>query len=149
MNSLNSLGYADKNKNYTGEVDESILASIHKRKTGALIRFAAWSGALIGGGSQSQIKIISEFAETLGLAFQIADDILDTTGNSSTLGKTPGKDEASKKATWVRVFGKEKSEQTLKALEISGRELILNGGFDSSSSEALVSLLSYAVHRTH
>ncbi len=130
-------------------INESVLASIHKRKTGALIRFAAWSGAYLAGGSESQVSTISEFAEILGLAFQIADDVLDITGDAHTLGKTPGKDEASKKATWVRLFGKDESVSRLKSLEQRGLELLQNGDINQSSAEALGALLSYAVHRKH
>jgi len=55
-----------------------------------LIRFAARSGAQLAGGSADQISTISEFAEILGLAFQIADDVLDITGDAHTLGKNSG-----------------------------------------------------------
>jgi geranylgeranyl diphosphate synthase type II len=130
-------------------IDESVLASIHKRKTGALIRFSAWSGAKLVGGTEAQVATISEYAEILGLAFQIADDVLDITGDAHTLGKTPGKDEASKKATWVRVFGKEESERRLYDLERRGLELLQNGCIKQDSAEVLGALLSYAVHRKH
>ena len=140
---------AHEKKADDNHIDESVLASIHKRKTGALIRFAAWSGAYLAGGSESQISTISEFAEILGLAFQIADDVLDITGDAHTLGKTPGKDEASKKATWVRLFGKDESVSRLKSLEQRGLELLQKGNINQSSAEALGALLSYAVHRKH
>jgi geranylgeranyl diphosphate synthase type II len=130
-------------------IDESVLASIHKRKTGALIRFAAWSGAKLVDGTEAQVATISEYAEILGLAFQIADDVLDITGDAHTLGKTPGKDEASKKATWVRVFGKEESERRLYDLERRGLELLQNGCIKQTSAEVLGALLSYAVHRKY
>jgi geranylgeranyl diphosphate synthase, type II len=139
----------DEKRADDNHIDESVLASIHKRKTGALIRFAAWSGAHLAGGSESQISTISEFAEILGLAFQIADDVLDITGDAHTLGKTPGKDEASKKATWVRLFGKDESVSRLKSLEQRGLELLQKGDINQSSAEALGALLSYAVHRKH
>ena len=131
------------------DINESVLASIHKRKTGALIHFAAWSGAQLAGGSDAQINTISEYAEILGLAFQIADDILDTTGDVHTLGKTPGKDEASNKATWVTVFGKEESERRLTLLEQRGLKLLKNNTLAEPSALALGALLSYAVHRKH
>jgi geranylgeranyl diphosphate synthase type II len=130
-------------------INESVLASIHKRKTGALIRFAAWSGAKLIGGTEAQVATISEYAEILGLAFQIADDVLDITGDAHTLGKTPGKDEASKKATWVRVFGKEESVRRLYDLERRGLELLQNGCIKQTSAEVLGALLSYAVHRKY
>lgn len=156
---LNSNDRSDKSKSENSitsdtntdelHIDESVLASIHKRKTGALIRFSAWAGAQLAGGSAEQISTITEFAEILGLAFQIADDVLDITGDAVTLGKTPGKDEASKKATWVRLFGKEESERRLVALEQRGLELLKNGSINKPPVEALGALLTYAVHRKH
>ena len=138
-----------ENASENAPIDEAVLASIHKRKTGALIRFAAWSGAKLAGGNEEQIGTITEFAEILGLAFQIADDVLDITGDVHTLGKTPGKDEASKKATWVTIFGHEESVRRLKALEQRGLELLQNGSIDFNAAKALGALLSYAVHRKH
>jgi geranylgeranyl diphosphate synthase, type II len=128
-------------------VDEATLASIPKRKTGALIRFAAWSGAKLAGASESQLKAMADFGDLLGLAFQIADDLLDVTGDAQTLGKTPGKDEASKKATWVRVFGKEESESRLIALEQNGLALLQACDLHEEAIPALAAILNYAIHR--
>jgi geranylgeranyl diphosphate synthase, type II len=130
-------------------VDEATLASIHKRKTGALIRFAAWSGAKLAGAHESQLKAMAEFGDLLGLAFQIADDLLDVTGDAQTLGKTPGKDEASKKATWVRVFGKEESQARLKTLEQNGLALLHASDLQEQAIPALAAILNYAIHRTN
>jgi geranylgeranyl diphosphate synthase type II len=131
----------------SGYIDESVLASIHKRKTGALIRFALWSGAFLAGADDTQLMTVSEYGEILGLAFQIADDLLDTTGDATTLGKTPGKDQASKKATWVTVFGVEESRTQLRELETRGLELLSTGNLNAAGCEALSALLSFAVHR--
>ncbi len=128
-------------------LDEQAVASIHKRKTGALIRFAAWSGARIAGASDKQLSAMAEFGEILGLAFQIADDLLDVTGDAQTLGKTPGKDEASKKATWVRVFGPEESRSRLRTLELTGLDLIRSQTLNEEAGLALAAILNYAIHR--
>jgi geranylgeranyl diphosphate synthase, type II len=133
--------------NGSEKVDEATLASIHKRKTGALIRFAAWSGARLAGASESQLKAMADFGDLLGLAFQIADDLLDVTGDAQTLGKTPGKDEASKKATWVRVFGQEESQARLKTLEQKGLALLHASDLHEEAIPALAAILNYAIHR--
>jgi geranylgeranyl diphosphate synthase type II len=129
------------------QVDEATLASIHKRKTGALIRFSAWSGAKLTGANDAQLKAMAEFGDLLGLAFQIADDLLDVTGDAQTLGKTPGKDEASKKATWVRVFGQEESQARLKSLEQSGLALLHDSDLREEGIPALAAILNFAIHR--
>jgi farnesyl diphosphate synthase len=67
---------------------------MHAKKTGALIRASAVSGAIMGGGTDDQIEAVDRAAGELGLAFQIVDDILDVEGVSADLGKTAGKDAA-------------------------------------------------------
>jgi geranylgeranyl diphosphate synthase type II len=128
-------------------IDEAILGTIHRKKTGAMIRFSAWSGAKLASANEKQLSTISEFGDILGLAFQIADDLLDVTGDVTTLGKTPGKDEASQKATWVRVFGVEESQSRLQALEKKGLELISAADFNADAVPALAAILNYAIHR--
>jgi geranylgeranyl diphosphate synthase, type II len=84
-------------------VDE--LESIHRAKTGALIVCAVRIGAIIGGADEDELKALTEFGEKAGLAFQVADDLLDETATSEELGKTAGKDLASKKATYTTHYG--------------------------------------------
>lgn len=74
-------------------------------------------------------------------------DLLDVTGDISRLGKTPGKDEAAKKATWVRLFGIDGSKQRLKELENEGLCLLENIGIENGSVPALNELLKYAINR--
>ena len=81
------------------------IERIHNLKTGALINFAAIAGARIGGGDESKIAVINEFATFLGLLFQITDDLLDVTQTSEILGKTAGKDAAAMKATYPSRYG--------------------------------------------
>jgi geranylgeranyl diphosphate synthase type II len=90
-------------------VDAALLKEMHARKTGALIRAAAVSGAIMAGGSSEQIAALDRFAADLGLAFQIVDDILDVEGASDELGKTAGKDAAADKPTYPALFGLERS----------------------------------------
>jgi geranylgeranyl diphosphate synthase type II len=82
-----------------------IVEAIHRAKTGALIRVSLISGGIYAGGTADDIERLREFGRKAGLAFQIMDDVLDVTQNSSQLGKTAGKDVASEKATWPAVYG--------------------------------------------
>ena len=82
-----------------------IVEAIHRAKTGALIRVSLMSGGIYAGGTADDIERLREFGRKAGLAFQIMDDVLDVTQNSSQLGKTAGKDVASEKATWPAVYG--------------------------------------------
>jgi len=81
------------------------LDYIHMCKTAALIRTAGRMGAICGRADQARLGAISDYAESLGLAFQITDDMLDATGQAETLGKTPGKDQASGKLTYLSELG--------------------------------------------
>ena len=92
-------------------LDASELQSMHARKTGALIRASAVSGAIMGGGTDEQVLAIDRAAAELGLAFQIVDDILDVEGVAATLGKTAGKDAAAGKATYPALYGVETSRR--------------------------------------
>src|ERR1700722_5135130 len=82
-----------------------VVEAIHRAKTGALIRVSLISGGIYAGGAAGDIERLREFGRKAGLAFQIMDDVLDVTQNSSQLGKTAGKDVASEKATWPAVYG--------------------------------------------
>ncbi len=83
------------------------LRLIHAQKTGALIRAAVLSGAICADATDHDIERLGQFSSTIGLAFQVADDILDVTQNSTTLGKTAGKDVTVKKSTYVSCLGLE------------------------------------------
>lgn len=133
----------------SGELSEAAMESIHRGKTGCLIRFAVWSGAKLVGANTDQLSKLSDYGEILGLAFQIADDLLDVTGDAKTLGKTPGKDEAAQKATWVRLFGVEGAQHRLRKLEARGLTLLAESGLAESGRAPLKALLQYAIHRSH
>jgi geranylgeranyl diphosphate synthase type II len=87
------------------------LRDMHARKTGALIRAAATSGAVMAGGTDHAVEALDRYAAALGLAFQIVDDILDVEGDTVQLGKTAGKDAAAGKPTYPALFGLERSKQ--------------------------------------
>jgi geranylgeranyl pyrophosphate synthase len=83
------------------------LELIHRRKTGALIAEAARAGALVAGAGESEAEAVTRYALDLGLLFQITDDLLDVTATAADLGKTPGKDARSRKATYPALHGLE------------------------------------------
>jgi len=85
------------------------LRAMHARKTGALIRAAATSGAIMAGADDATIEAVDQYAAHLGLTFQIVDDILDVEGEADQLGKTTGKDAADAKATYPALFGLDQS----------------------------------------
>lgn len=82
-------------------LDLETLQLMHQAKTGALFRAALRSGAMLAGGTESQINFLTEYAEQFGLAFQITDDILDVTGTQAEIGKPVGSDIRNNKATYV------------------------------------------------
>ncbi len=98
------------------EVSNAELERIHHRKTGALIRAAARCGAIIAGASDGELEAITEYATNLGLLFQITDDLLDVTATAEDLGKTPGKDARSRKATYPALYGIEATHTQLEAV---------------------------------
>ncbi len=81
------------------------VTQLQRLKTGALIRFGAVGGGIVGGGSEDEIAALSAYAEDLGLAFQIVDDILDETSDAQALGKPVGQDSEMDKATFIKLFG--------------------------------------------
>lgn len=123
-----------------------LVKSIHRAKTGALIRASLVTGGIYAGGGELDIARLSSFGCKAGLAFQITDDVLDVTRNSTELGKTAGKDAASDKATWPAVFGIEQSiadarrltEEAFAALDVYGER-----------AARLKALAGYLVERTH
>ena len=90
-------------------VDAEGLRAMHAKKTGALIRAAAVSGAVMAGASDDLAAAIDRYAADLGLAFQIVDDILDVEGSARELGKTAGKDASGAKPTYPALYGLSRS----------------------------------------
>ena len=88
-----------------------LVDAIHRAKTGALIRVSVVAGGVYAGATADDVARLDLFGRKAGLAFQIADDMLDMTQDSAHLGKTAGKDLATEKVTWPAVFGIEQSER--------------------------------------
>ncbi len=97
-----------------GATDKEMLIDLHKRKTGALICAGAYLGALSADADERDIEKVTQFAENLGLAFQIKDDLLDVLGDEKTLGKPVGSD--FNKQTFVDFYGIEKATEKLKEI---------------------------------
>jgi|SRR5579871_825055 len=91
--------------------DAQLLESIHRAKTGALLRASVRMGAIYAGADARQLDAISRFGEHIGLAFQIVDDILDVEESSEALGKTAGKDAQQQKITFPAVYGLQESHR--------------------------------------
>jgi len=87
------------------DIDLATVQYIHTHKTGALIKASVKAGAIIGGADEARLKAITRYGEAIGLAFQIADDILDIEGTTEEIGKDAGSDEARGKATYPAVVG--------------------------------------------
>ena len=93
------------------DIDFATVQYIHTHKTGALIKASVRSGALLGGASPGQLDAVTRYGEAIGLAFQIADDILDIEGTTEEIGKDAGSDEARGKATYPAVIGLAESKR--------------------------------------
>lgn len=125
-------------------LDLTELVEIHRRKTGALIEAACALGALAAGDDAAMISTLTAYGREIGIAFQIADDLLDATATTEELGKTAGRDATLEKATYVSVLGEEEArweafrhaEAALSSLESGG---VVSG--------PLATLASYIVKR--
>ncbi len=104
--------------------DAATLRYIHSSKTGAFIRAAARSGAIYAEAPEADLERLTAYGEKVGLAFQIADDLLDVLGSSESLGKTPGKDGQQQKATYPAIHGIEESRRIAARLVREARELL-------------------------
>ncbi len=125
---------------------ETALERIHRRKTGALLRAAVRLGGLYAGADAGADRALADLGATLGLLFQIADDILDVTGDAATLGKTAGKDAEARKLTYPGLYGLEESRLRLHAVEREAQRLATalprGGGLFPSLIEYLASRTS-------
>jgi geranylgeranyl diphosphate synthase type II len=95
------------------DISGDTLELMHKCKTGALIKASVLSSAVICGATEEECGILGDYADKIGIAFQIKDDIMDVKGSQEQMGKAVGKDAASGKSTFVTIYGMEESEKLL------------------------------------
>ena len=122
------------------------LERLHALKTGALIRAAVRLGAIAAGAGEDVRRRLDDYADALGLAFQIRDDLLDVEGESATLGKTAGKDAAQDKATFPALIGIDASHARLAELGTAMDEALAPLG---PAAAALRALARMAIKRQH
>lgn len=122
------------------------LEAMHRLKTGALIEASLHSGALIGGGNHEQIEALEQYAKNIGLAFQVADDILNVEGDPEQMGKAVGTDQLRDKSTYPSVLGLEESKKFAKKLVSKALHAIEL--FDNRS-DPLRAIATYIIERRH
>jgi len=127
-------------------IDETQLETLHRLKTGALIRAAVAMGGTIAGANPLQMQALDRYGEAIGLAFQVQDDILDIEADTATLGKTQGADRALNKPTYPSILGMSGAKAKLLALHRGAGEALVD--FDQGA-QLLRQLCDYIVARAH
>jgi len=128
------------------QLDLAQLETMHRYKTGALIRASVAMGATCAGADEKQLAALDNYAAAIGLAFQVQDDILDVTSDTATLGKQQGADIARNKPTYVSLLGLDAAKA--KADELHRQALAALNGFGESAAP-LRQLASYIVERSN
>jgi farnesyl diphosphate synthase len=124
---------------------ETELRQMHRLKTGALLQASVMMGAACGEPSKVAGEGLEVYGRAVGLAFQVVDDILDVTADSATLGKTPGKDAAQDKPTYVSLLGLERARSYASELLEQARAALATTGLPDT--RALLALAAMVVHR--
>ena len=128
------------------DITAETLTCIHTHKTGALLETSVVSGAILAGAGSEEVKKLSQYAQNIGLAFQIIDDILDITATQEELGKTAGKDLAAQKATYPSLWGIEESRNQAQQLIDSAIAKLADYGEKAAPLRAIA---QYIVNRKH
>jgi len=126
-------------------LDATALHAMHVRKTGALIRASAASGAIMAAGDGPTIASVEQYGSHLGVAFQIVDDILDVEGEAAKLGKTAGKDARAGKPTYPSLYGLDDSRRLADAEIENALQALREAGLDRGP---LADIASWVVRRT-
>jgi len=121
--------------------DAATLEYIHRSKTAALITACVVTGGIYGGAPEDEVAKLRQFGRAVGVAFQIADDVLDVTQSSEQLGKTAGKDVTSEKVTYPALFGIEESLRKADSLVDSGCAALDSFGPRADTLNALARFL--------
>jgi farnesyl diphosphate synthase len=128
-------------------LSQARLQQMHRLKTGALLQGSVMMGAACGDCAASDLACLRAFGAAIGLAFQVVDDVLDVTGDSVTLGKTPGKDAANDKPNYVLLMGL--SEAKAYAQQLLQEALKALAGSTLADTRALCALADMVVNRGH
>ena len=126
------------------DITLSQLQTMHEMKTGALIRAALALGGIASNASQTQLQALDNYGRHIGLAFQVADDILDVESDSATLGKTQGKDAEANKPTYVKLMGLEGAKSEAQRLLV---EALTSLDCFGESADHLRDLARYIIER--
>jgi farnesyl diphosphate synthase len=117
---------------------EDVLRDMHRRKTGALLQASVQMGAACGTVDERAWQALAEFGATIGLAFQVVDDILDVTQASDVLGKTAGKDQEQNKPTYVQLMGLEPARQYARQLRVQAHEALEASGLTDTAALSML-----------
>jgi farnesyl diphosphate synthase len=128
------------------ERDTALITQLQAMKTGALIRYAAKAGGLISGAKPHDLAALDRYADALGLAFQIRDDILDVEGDAALVGKAVGKDADLGKATFVSLLGLDGAKEKARQLGETARAALAPYG---EKGQALVGTVDFVLERQH
>ena len=127
---------------------EAQLRQMHRLKTGAVLLCSVQLGAVSAGKPSSTVyDALSQYAQALGLAFQVVDDVLDVTSDSATLGKTAGKDAAADKPTYVALLGLAPAQELATQLYAESLSALQVSGLNATATAALRALASQVVER--
>ncbi len=126
--------------------DEAGIIRLQAMKTGALLRFACEAGAIAAGAPRSDIERLAEFGSAIGLAFQLADDLLDQTATPEAMGKATGKDAAAGKATLVALHGEAWAQHQLDGLVAQATDLLAPYG---ERAAILIAAARFIATRNH
>ena len=124
------------------DISVETLTYIHNHKTGALLESCVVCGAVLAGATEAEITKLSEFAQKIGLAFQIIDDILDITATQAELGKTAGKDLQAQKATYPKLWGLEESKRQADKLVTEAKAILAEFGDRAKPLQALADFIT-------
>ena len=122
--------------------DATTLKFIHYHKTAILIRAACRMGGLAAGATAAELDALGRYGDDIGLAFQIADDVLDATSTPEQLGKNTGRDAENEKMTWVKLHGIDESRRQIKTLTESAIAALSPFGPRADTLRALAALMS-------
>ena len=117
---------------------EDVLRDMHRRKTGALLQASVQMGAACDTVDERAWQALAEFGATIGLAFQVVDDILDVTQASDVLGKTAGKDQEQNKPTYVQLMGLEPARQYARQLRVQAHEALEASGLTDTAALSML-----------